>query len=40
MSLGLGILSKACLFFQKYFSGDLFFDIFIIRLFEIYVFME
>ena len=36
--LGLGILCKVCLLFQKNYSGDLFFDVLIIAFFYIYVF--
>ena len=39
MSLGLGISCKASLFLKKVFSGDLFFDVLIIGLIWIYVFM-
>ena len=40
MPLRLGISSIACLLFSKTFSGDLFFDVLIIGLFSIYVFMD
>ena len=39
MSVELGISCKASLFKKKFFSGDLFFDVLIIGLIWIYVFM-
>ena len=39
MPLGLGISCKACLLYLNILSGDLFFDVLIIGLFYIYVFM-
>ena len=40
MPLRLGISSIACLLFSKTFSGDLLFDVLVIGLFQIYVFMD